>query len=641
MDDIYRLHLTVTSGFAYRAKIDFKNPGQSDWKRSGNLANVSLGISKEVYLKDVSGIQDGAAVRFVMDIRLGRTVVASEIFVYKKNSDYYATYNGTRKNISNPKSVFKGRSPSFIDVADFKGRLSTAINAGEASALFLKVTGGYAYKVKIQYRKDGNSSWNTTNHIVSVTAGIPEMVNISDVDGINSDYQFRFVMDVVAGYSNVIANEYFTYKKDITAIARYCCKGTTLNPRINYNGVKVYSPVDFSYDLDKQKINAFANENAKEEKFRNFSIYSKDDSGLFVNGCVRVESCNLADIMLFKNNGRIALITAEKKKNQSQITTYASGPKDNGVGHIWFIDKDYNCYEEDVFLYGELAKKQSTDCCRSNADIIYISWNDKLMGGDPILRSITANGQFQDFFKTVGFESVVDKDTGRRFYHAMVDCLQRRFGYCDLYDEVFNYATTMEFEKFEFLSQGKKYIFWTWKGYYLNLGAGAEMGFYEFVKRMSLKELTDKMMEGISDFFKEHAKYMLPALPFTELTAKTAFKKILSMVATNDEYDYYESISGTPTFRMKLVLAGKNNLPRLIHSYEPTEKQWWITTFVPYLQGVNPKDLAPEYTVWIDEEHTQLINDFDIACDQKPEMKGKWRHEWIDGGVHTLVHTFE
>ncbi len=53
----------------------------------------------------------------------------------------------------------------------------------------------------------------------------------------------------------------------------------------------------------------------------------------------------------------------------------------------------------------------------------------------------------------------------------------------DFYDTIFHYATSMAKEKFEFNSDGKDYILWAWKGDYLNLGAGAEMGIY---KRMEV-----------------------------------------------------------------------------------------------------------------------------------------------------------
>ena len=63
-------------------------------------------------------------------------------------------------------------------------------------------------------------------------------------------------------------------------------------------------------------------------------------------------------------------------------------------------------------------------------------------------------------------------------YHAKSDCWQKNFGYCGLFDAVFDAATYMKAERFDFTSGGTSYTFWAWKGNYINLGAGAEMGLY-------------------------------------------------------------------------------------------------------------------------------------------------------------------
>ena len=63
-------------------------------------------------------------------------------------------------------------------------------------------------------------------------------------------------------------------------------------------------------------------------------------------------------------------------------------------------------------------------------------------------------------------------------YHARQDCLQQYAGYNDFYDFMFNLGTQMEKQKFPFRYDGQDYILWAWKGDYLNLGAGAEMGIY-------------------------------------------------------------------------------------------------------------------------------------------------------------------
>ena len=83
---------------------------------------------------------------------------------------------------------------------------------------------------------------------------------------------------------------------------------------------------------------------------------------------------------------------------------------------------------------------------------------------------------------------------------------------------------------------------------------------------------------------------------------------------------------------MKLTLRGKGRLPTKIHTYAPKEKQWWITTFVPYLQGINPKDLVPEYTIKFDGLKP-LFDDFAKAYSKKG-----WE---FDKDKLTAVHKFD
>lgn len=63
-------------------------------------------------------------------------------------------------------------------------------------------------------------------------------------------------------------------------------------------------------------------------------------------------------------------------------------------------------------------------------------------------------------------------------YHAKFNCWQQYFGYNDFYDFMFDIGTSMKNAKFPFNYNGKAYILWAWKGNYINLGAGAELGIY-------------------------------------------------------------------------------------------------------------------------------------------------------------------
>lgn len=141
-------------------------------------------------------------------------------------------------------------------------------------------------------------------------------------------------------------------------------------------------------------------------------------------------------------------------------------------------------------------------------------------------------------------------------YHANFNCWQQYFGYTDLYDVVFDAATSMRNAKFAFDANGDNvddYILWAWKGDYLNLGAGAELGIY-------------KRWEYSDDIWK--------------VDKSLAMKMTLSL-------DY----------------KGTN-----IINWQPTAKQWWITGFNWKYQNVNRDDLEATYTVQFNT--TSMYNAF-------------------------------
>ena len=67
---------------------------------------------------------------------------------------------------------------------------------------------------------------------------------------------------------------------------------------------------------------------------------------------------------------------------------------------------------------------------------------------------------------------------GQKIYHSTFNCWQQWVGYNDFYDFAFDVGTSMDSEKFQFSYNGSNYVIWAWKGDYLNMGAGAEIGIY-------------------------------------------------------------------------------------------------------------------------------------------------------------------
>ena len=147
----------------------------------------------------------------------------------------------------------------------------------------------------------------------------------------------------------------------------------------------------------------------------------------------------------------------------------------------------------------------------------------------------------------------MEKDS-EGIYHADFDCWQQYFGYNDLYDFVFDLGTSMAKIKFEFSSGGIEYVVWAWKGDYINLGAGAELGIYQ---------------GGGPHWIVD---------------------KSLAMAMTLDLYYKGESII----------------------SYTPDHEQWWITGFNPKYQNVKAEDLTAVFCMYFN--NTQMFRDF---CDQR------------------------
>ena len=112
---------------------------------------------------------------------------------------------------------------------------------------------------------------------------------------------------------------------------------------------------------------------------------------------------------------------------------------------------------------------------------------------------------------------------------------------------IFDYATDMKAKYFDFTYDGQDYRFWAWKGDYLNLGAGAELGIYS--------------RHSIFGLFK------------------------------TDQWDSYTD----STLKMSMTL--KDNNGNLIESYSPSKPQWWLTSFNPFYQDVQASNLSVSYTV--------------------------------------------
>lgn len=120
-----------------------------------------------------------------------------------------------------------------------------------------------------------------------------------------------------------------------------------------------------------------------------------------------------------------------------------------------------------------------------------------------------------------------------------IDAWQKQFGYNDLYDEAFRVGTNNNMREGQLYfkdKHGYEHVLWLWRGDYLALGSGAEMGLYRMNEKNS-----------------NHWDAVEFSLPMT-----------LSL------YDYYSN----------------NNVDH-IFSWRPVNKQWWITGFNPKKPDAN------------------------------------------------------
>ena len=69
-------------------------------------------------------------------------------------------------------------------------------------------------------------------------------------------------------------------------------------------------------------------------------------------------------------------------------------------------------------------------------------------------------------------------DEKKGIYYSPIAVWQRKFGYADIYDVVFDRFCDTEYEKFIFEYQEKEWRIEFWKGRYWNMGTGAEIGIY-------------------------------------------------------------------------------------------------------------------------------------------------------------------
>ena len=129
-------------------------------------------------------------------------------------------------------------------------------------------------------------------------------------------------------------------------------------------------------------------------------------------------------------------------------------------------------------------------------------------------------------------------------------------------------------EQFEFCYGGQNYVIWTWKGDYLNLGAGGEVGIYKSLFKNG-----------------RHLYYVDKSLAMNMVLAVYNMKYAHSLDdLTEDD---------------------------IVFTYAPDAKQWWITGFNPRFQNAKAKDLKLLCFIAFDNEG--LYEAFVRDCSSREE----------------------
>ena len=239
----------------------------------------------------------------------------------------------------------------------------------------------------------------------------------------------------------------------------------------------------------------------------------------------------------------------------------------------------------------DLSKLKPEDVTREIAEWLIANPVNVFAAQHPYIMQGLTGVDVLGLFYAGGF--VMDGDG---VYHARQEWSLQSFeysGYNDFYDTVFHYATSMNKAKFQFSDDdGNDYILWAWKGDYLNLGAGAEMGIYN---RMVIDGTPINQVNGTKT---EH--WLVDqslAMPMT-LTL---------------DYNGKEIISYDP----------KKVDPKIFDPLRKSTDKWWVTGFNPDYQDKEAGDLTATYTVDFSDKK-DLYDDFYKKYGQGKDKDSRW-----------------
>lgn len=169
--------------------------------------------------------------------------------------------------------------------------------------------------------------------------------------------------------------------------------------------------------------------------------------------------------------------------------------------------------------------------------------------------------------------------------HSQVETWQKFWGYNDVYDDAFNTAVEgrMRREKFECSPRGNSdHIVWIWRGDYINLGSGAEIGIYNNPEKITTKInrfANEKIKREVESWRKDVADRI-----------KGFYLSIPDIGQLN--FIHWDSVPFEIPMTISLYDYKAPYTVDTLFLWRPTQPQWWITGFNPIKKKPDPKDLV-------------------------------------------------
>ena len=168
---------------------------------------------------------------------------------------------------------------------------------------------------------------------------------------------------------------------------------------------------------------------------------------------------------------------------------------------------------------------------------------------------------------------------------------QKKYGYNDLYDKVFRIATNnnMRSAKFYFQDNNNdEYVLWIWRGDYLTLGSGAEMGLYK------------------------------------------------KNIYIDNNTEHWDAVDFEVPMTLNLYNYNSANDIEQIFSWKPENTQWWITGFNPNYSDIDVEKQVLTGTIDF-SEHTDM---YESLKENIGENKGNEKYIIFDDVNYKLWISF-